>query len=152
MIAYSEFALALKSTIDYYAKQIADARGLPFIDIASPEFDTAITESDQPAICWEFQTFSESPMDPMYQVDLSIGAMTMLDPSQYISLDITGDVAQRFRVGTTIPIMDYSGDTLPTERAGSLIINANGLAPQQSDKVTGIRFIGVSAKALRMTG
>lgn len=151
MIPYSSFGLAVKSTIDYHAKQLANGLSLPFIDIASPEFETLVTESDQPAICWEFSSFIEAPRDPMFHIDFEIGAMTALDPAQYVSLGIAGAISNAFKIQTRIPIRDYSGVNAPTIDVGALYVMSNGMIPPQADKATGIRFVTVSAKVTRFT-
>lgn len=147
-MSYGTFSLSIKSTIDYLAKQIADAKGLPFLDLASAEFDAAIVESDQPAICWDFESIDESPRDPMWTCSFSIGAMAMLDPSQYISLDLVGLVSEKFCVGSSHEIYDYSGAT-KSELVGQFYVVSCGLAPAQQDQATNVRFVTVSVRAVR---
>ncbi len=149
-MSYQDFTLALKSTIDFQAKQLADAAGLPFLDLAASPLDQDIVESDQPAVCWEFATMAEMPQDPLWVAEFDVGAMTMLDPAQYISLDIIGQISEKFKQGTSIQIMDYSGAATPTQVLGSLYIVASGVSPQQSDRATGLRFVTVSARAVRV--
>lgn len=149
MSAYGQFSLVVKSTLDYLAKQVADSKGLPFIDLASPEFDTAVTGSDQPAICWEFADLREDPIDPLWTVSFEIGAMTFLDPAQYVSLDIVGAIADAFRQGTIFVVKDYSGVNMPTQVLGRGFITSSMITPQQSDKITGIRFVSVTARITR---
>jgi hypothetical protein len=147
-MSYADFSLSLKSTVDYLAKQIADERGLPFLDLASSEFDDAIIKSDQPAICWDFEGIDEFPRDPLWTCSFSIGAMAMLDPSQYISLDIVGIVSDKFRVGSCHFINDYSGDTV-VEGIGRFTVVSCGLAPAQQDTTTNVRFVAVTVRAVR---
>lgn len=148
-MSYATFSVSLKSTIDYLAKQIADARGLPFLDLASSEFDTAIVETDQPAICWDFASIDENPRDPMWSATFDIGAMTMLDPSQYISLDITGSVSDIFKIGESFDIKNYSGDVVSDTLEGRFYVVSCGLAPAQQDQATNVRFVSVSVRAVR---
>ena len=148
-MSYATFSLHLKSTIDFHAYNLATAKSLPFLDLAAASIDPAITESDQPAICWTFDDIQEFPIDPMWAASFDIGAMTMLDPSQYISLDIVGAIADAFKIGTSIDIYDYTGDTMPTEATGTLTVVSCGVAPQQQDKVTSVRFVRVSVRAVR---
>jgi hypothetical protein len=147
-MSYASFSVALKSTIDYHAKILADSKGLPFIDLASAEFDTAVIESDQPAICWDLESIDEHPIDPLYAASFSIGAMAMLDPSQYISLDLVGLVSSAFKIGSDYDIYNYSGDTVGTME-GKFRVIACGLAPVQQDQSTNVRFISVSIRAVR---
>lgn len=148
-MSYETFGLALKSTIDYHAKRVADGKGLPFMDLAAAQIDSSVIESDKPAVCWELGEFEEFPMDPMWMLSFDIGAMTALDPSQYISLDITGAISQMFRVGTSFDILDYSGEVLEPEVLGRFTITQTGAAPPQQDRIVNVRFIHVSAKAIR---
>lgn len=148
-MSYNTFSLALKSTIDYQAKLLADTKSLPFIDLAAESFDVDILESDQPAVVWEFASVTEDPMDPLYLVLFDIGVMTMADPSQYISLDYVSMFLDAFRAGRSFQIMDYSGDDAPTQVVGSLFIVSSAITPQQADRVAGLRFITVTARAAR---
>lgn len=142
------FAVSFKSTIDYLAKQVADAKGLPFLDLASDEFDKAIVESDRTAICWDLTSLDETPFDPMYTASFEIGAMTFLDPSQYNSLGIAGAMSEVFKVTTSYEIRDYSGDTA-SEIVGKFFVVSCGLAPVQQDQVTNVRFVSVVVRAVR---
>lgn len=148
-MSYAGFTLALKSTLDYHAKLLANSKGLPFIDLAGAPFESDILESDQPAICWEFATLAEAPIDPLWYAEFDVGAMTMLDPAQYVSLDIIGSLIDLFRPGKVFPIYDYSGVSMPTVRLGTLSIVSAGVASQQADRAVGVRFVSVSARAVR---
>lgn len=147
-MSYATFSLALKSTIDYLAKNLADTKGFPFFDLASAEFDTALVESGKPAICWDFESIDEMPRDPMWTCSFSIGAMALIDPSQYISLDIVGAISDAFKIGESYDIRDYSGD-LASGVVGRFMIVSCGLAPAQQDQATNVRFVMVSARAVR---
>jgi hypothetical protein len=148
-MSYSTFSLALKSTIDYIAKQVADSKSLPFIDLTASVLDPEVVESDQPAICWSMSSLDEHPFDPLWVASFEIGAITMLDPSQYISLDITGALTDVFRVGASFDIRDYSGAEIPTKLEGRFIIISSGIAPTQQDQETNLRFIVVTIRASR---
>lgn len=149
MSGYSDFPLAIKSTLDFYANQLAQSLSLPFIDLGADSFDSEITESDQPAICWEFSIVDESPRDPLWQVNFDIGAMTFQDPAQYISLGIVGKLSETFRVGNRFMIKDYHGVSAPVDGLGILTVTNVMGTPQHSDKLVGFRFVSVSAKAVR---
>jgi hypothetical protein len=148
-MSYATFSLHLKSTIDYHAYNLAQSKGLPFLDLAAATVDPAITESDQPAICWTFDDIGEFPQDPLWMASFDIGAMTLLDPSQYISLDIVGAIADAFKIGTEFDIYDFSGDDMPTEATGKMRVISCGVAPQQQDKETSVRFVRVGVVAYR---
>ena len=142
------FVLSLKSTIDFQAKTLADSLGLPFLDLASVFNENDLMESDQPVVCWEFTSIGEFPVDPMWYAEFEIGVMTMLDPSQYISLDVVGKIASHFSPNTSLPIFDYSGDVVSNE-LGRMLVASSGVTPQQSDRATGIRFVTVNVRATR---
>jgi hypothetical protein len=148
-MSYNTFSISLKSTIDYLAKQVADSKGLPFLDLAAAAFDPSVFESDQPAICWDLASIHEHPRDPMYTATFDIGAMTMLDPSQYISLDIVGDIANLFQVGVTLDIYDYSGAFTSVQKLGRMRVIQCGLSPSQQDAQTNVRFVTVTVMAVR---
>jgi hypothetical protein len=148
-MSYSKFTLALKSSLDFYAKQLADSKGMPFVDLAAETFSKEVLESDQPAICWDFSSVRVDPVDPMYTVMFDIGIMTFLDPSQYVALDLVSMFLDAFQVGKRFTIRDYSGVVTPTTDAGYMLITASAITPQQADSATGLRFVTVTAKAIR---
>ena len=150
-MSYNIFTLALKSTLDYEANLLAVSKGLPFIDLAAPSFDTSILESDRPAVCWEFSTIQEDPIDPLWLCSFDIGVMTMLDPSQYVSLDLVSMFLNAFKTGTRFVIKDYSGSLAPTQVLGYLHVISSGVVQQQADQSTGLRFVAVTARATRNT-
>jgi hypothetical protein len=145
----SRFILAMKSTLDYEAKLIADSRGLPFIDLDAENFETELLESDEFAVCWQFASATEDPMDPLYVVLFDVGVMGMLDPAQYISLEHLSIFLDHFKSGMTFQIKDYSGTEMPVEVLGTLFVTGSAITPQQSDRATGIRFVTVTARASR---
>lgn len=148
-MSYSNFTVAIKSTLDFEAKKLADSRSLAFVDLAAESFSSDILESDQLSVCWDFASLQEDPFDPMYTVMFDIGVMAFLDPSQYVSLDLVSMFLDSFRIGKRFQIFDYSGDNLPTQAVGSLYVVASAVTPQQADKATSLRFVSVTAKALR---
>ena len=148
-MSYETFAKALKSTIDFNAKQLADELDLPFLDLSDIAIDPAVIDSDQPAICWELDSIEEYPIDPLWSADFDIGAMTILDPSQYTSFGISGAIANKFKKGVSYEIFDYSGATVPTQSEGRFFVTHCGTTPQQQDQLTNLRFVSVSIRATR---
>jgi hypothetical protein len=151
-MSYATFSVALKSTIDFLTKEVADGKSLPFFDFASPEFDMTLVAPEKPAIFWDFTGLDETPFDPLYTASFDVGAMTMLDPSQYISLDIIGAISEKFRVGTSHDIYDYSGDVASNVFEGRFHIVSCGLSPSQQDQSTNVRSVSVVIKVLRNVG
>lgn len=148
-MSYGSFNLALKSTIDFYAKNLADALGYPFADLAGAPLNTSIFESDQPAICWEYESLHEDPRDPLWYAEFHIGAITRLDPAQYLSLDIVGEIQDLFKVGNRFMIRDYSGPSSPIVDEGAFIVVSSGVSPQQTDQVVMTRFVSIGIRANR---
>jgi len=144
------FPAAIKSTLDYRAKLIADGLGLPFLDLDTALIDSEVIESDQPAVCWEFTGIEESPKDPLWLVAFDIGAMTMADPAQYVSLGVVGALVDFFHSNMRIVIRDYTGVNMPVIDLGYLSVHSVGVTPQQKDKLAGFRFISVTARASRV--
>ena len=145
----SKFHLYLKSSIDHKAVQIANTLGIPVVDLDSSGLVAELLESDAPAVVWAMGNLTEAPMDPLWFLDFDIGAKTSHDPAQYKSMDITGVLADAFRVGTTIQVRDYTGDTPGTEVHGEVIINGVAASPSQPDRLSGVRLINVQARAVR---
>jgi hypothetical protein len=144
-----QFILDIKSTLDFEAKRIADSLALPFVDLAAESFDSDVLESDEPAIVWDFSSLMEDPQDPMYTVMFDLGVMTFMDPAQYVGLGLIGKFQNAFTVGSRFVVKDYSGDNLPSVSTGTLMVTAISLTPQQADRATGLRFVSVTAKAIR---
>jgi len=148
-MSYNTFSLAIKSTLDFTAKRLADSKALAFVDLSAAEFSPEVMESDKPAVVWEFATLSEDPRDPLWLCTFDIGIMTFLDPSQYLSLDLISMFLDAFKAGSTFQIFDYSGDVAPTQTVGSMYVIASGVSPHQADSATGLRFVTVTARAIR---
>jgi len=148
-MSYDTFPLALKSTIDKYAKQLADSKAINYLDLDGTLLQATLLESDQPALGWSLSTMVESPRDPMWYLEFEIGGITSIDPAQYTALDIVSLVRSVFYQGAELPIMDYSGVDQPTERLGDLIISSTSISPQQFDRAAGLRMVVVQARALR---
>jgi len=143
-----DFALVLKSTIDYYAKQIADSKGLPFVDLDSMIANGQTLQSDQPSVCWDLGNLIEDPRDPLWLVTFNVGAITGLDPAQYVSLDLIGEFVDIFKSGSTFQIMDYSQASMPTQILGTMFVISSAVAPQEQDRAAGVRYVTVTARAV----
>lgn len=149
---YSEFTLATKSTLDYHIKKLADQKGLGFIDLDVDLYNAELAESDAPAFCWEFANFFEAPIDPLYSLEFDVGVRATKDPAQYMSLAMAGEVKQLFRPSAIFTIMDYSKVAAPLLEMGKLYIANSAVAPMQGDRIVGLRFVSVSARAVRVVG
>lgn len=145
----SKFPLAVKSTIDYIAMQIASPINLTVVDMDAAGLFAELLESDETAIVWAIGSLSEAPMDPLWYVDFDIGVKTSLDPAQYKSLDVLGALTNTFKVGMQFEIKDYSGDEVG-DLYGSLFISSVITSPSQPDRLSGIRLINVQARVMRI--
>ena len=145
----SKFHLYLKSSIDQKAVQIANALGVAVVDLDSSGLVAELLESDAPAVVWAMGNLTEAPMDPLWYLDFDIGAKTSHDPAQYKSMDITGVLADAFRVGTTIPVKNYTGTSPGTDIHGEVIVSSVAASPSQPDRLSGVRLINVQARAVR---
>lgn len=148
-MSYMSFPLDLKSTLDFQVSSLASNLGLPFVDLAASSFDSSILESDQPAICWEFATIQEHSIDPMWLVTFDVGAITHLDPSQYLSLNIVGNLLEKFKQGNRIEIYDYTQATVSPLQLGAMTVTQTNVIAQQQSEASGVRFVTVTANALR---
>jgi hypothetical protein len=144
----SKFPLAVKSTIDYVAMQIATPLNLAVVDMDAAGLFAELLESDDTAIVWAIGSLSEAPMDPLWYVDFDIGVKTSLDPAQYKSLDVLSVLTNTFKVGQQFAIKDYSGDEVGAQY-GSLFISNVMASPSQPDRLSGIRLVNVQARAMR---
>ena len=144
----AKFPLCVKSTIDYVTMQLANELDLPVVDMDSAGLFAELLESDAPAIVWAIGSLSEAPIDPLWYVDFDIGAKTSLDPAQYKSLDVLGELSAAFKVGAEVVIRDYTGDTAGAP-AGTLFLSAVVASPSQPDRLSGVRLLNVQARAIR---
>lgn len=144
----NKFPLHVKSTIDYLANQVAEGLSLPVVDMDSAGLVAELLDSDQTAIVWAIGTLSEAPADPLWFLDFDIGVKTSLDPAQYKSLDVLGELSAAFKVGAEVVIRDYTGDTAGAP-AGTLFLSAVVASPSQPDRLSGVRLLNVQARAIR---
>lgn len=144
-----KFPLFVKSSIDHLAVQLADSNDLPVVDLDSAGLVAELMESDQTAIVWAIGGLSEGPMDPLWFLDFDIGVKTSHDPAQYKSLDVTSLLTDVFRVGSSIPVRDYSGDTASEQVYGEIFITNTVASPLQPDRLSGVRLLNVQARVIR---
>jgi hypothetical protein len=146
----SKFPLAVKSTIDYVAMQIATPLNLAVVDMDAAGLFAELLESDDTAIVWAIGSLAEAPMDPLWYVDFDIGVKTSLDPAQYKSLDVLSSLTDTFKVGKIVEVRDYSGDVAGTAIEGRLFVSSVTASPSQPDRLSGIRLINVQCRVMRI--
>lgn len=141
--------MSLKSTIDKIGSDIATAidPDLDFVNIDDPVNTEQILASDEDALIWQILHMGEEPRDPMYSVEFGIGAKTSADAGNYDMMGILDAIGDHLYEGAEFPVKDYSGATASAQN-GYLYISGVVVDPQQFDRVSGIRFMSVSARAL----
>lgn len=147
---FNEFLRAVKFTIDYYGKQLASSMGIPdFVDLDDTVNVSGVLTSTKPCLVWRFTTMDEDPLDPLWYLTFVIGAKTTRDPSNYDMLGLMSGITEIFPVGESFFIRDWSGDTTPTQKLGSMLITASGTDQQLQDVQSGVRLLAVEARLVR---
>lgn len=147
----SDFYSYVKSTIDKAGVDIANAfqGGIAFVDLDDAVKTQALLESDDDAVVWELLTLSESPADPMYELQFGIGAKTTADAGNYQLSDLIDAVHTQFKVRESVDVIDYSPGGDAATKRGYIYITDISVDPQLFDKASGIRLISVSGKVIR---
>lgn len=148
-MSYSTFSLALKSTIDKKVYDLATTKSVGYFDLDTALTDIAFLESDAPGLGWSLLTLVEFPRDPLWSVEFEVGGKTSKDPAQYLVLDIVSMVLDAFTTGTTVDVLDYSGEDAPTTVMGELFITNVSVMPSQLDRSSGFRMVNIQGKVLR---
>jgi len=143
------FLLAIKSTIDKLAGELATTEGLSLIDLDNTVEMQELFSSEDNAVVWEYGTLAAEPRDPLYMLTFNIGARTVKDSANYNILSLTGKVQELFKVCSRIEVKDYSG-LVESGVMGYIMPNHAAVTPQQYDKVSGIRMMTVTARAQRL--
>lgn len=149
----SDFLSMVKSTIDHHGVTIAQAyapEDLAFVDVDDTIRMQQMLESLQGAIIWQMVTFEEAPADPLYTLIFGIGARTTQDPGRYGMMSMLGAVQQVFNVGEPVDIFDFSPGGDGVTKQGFMYVTNVAVDPQLDDKESGMRFVSVAAKVVRM--
>lgn len=145
----SNFALAVKSTLDKVVFDLATAKSVQYFDLDSEIFAENMLLTDDSALGWSLVGLTESPMDPLWDIEFDVCGKTTIDPAQYVSLDLISAVNEKFKQGVSFDVKDYSTPTPPTQVLGQILITGLQVRPQHFDKTAGFRTVGVTAKAMR---
>jgi hypothetical protein len=155
------YLLELKSTLDALAVQVKDylvAVGGPTLaNLTAVELDNLVQsdehlKSANPVIVWTFGTLRESPKDPLYVFNFSIGVKTNQDDGNYLLAQVFAALSEVFQIDKSFPVLDYSvddGDLDATDRKGFLLVSEIGSTPQLFDNQSGIRLWDITAKCVR---
>ncbi len=148
-----QFTVALKSSIDKILVDIALAEGVEFVDLDDAVNTEALFKTQKDAIVWEFNVLQESPRDPLYAAAFNVGARTVEDSSNYDILKLSGALGEVFKEGNSIDIYDYTPETGPLgDKGGYFMVSEITMNPQLYDRMSGIRMITVSGRAVRTLG
>ena len=141
------FTLALKSTIDKILADYAQLQGINVIDLDDPVLSSELFKSHADAVVWRLMTVTPEP-DPMYGVSFIVGARTVRDLSNYNLLSLVGGLSDTFDEGKSVPIYDYSGDTV-SDRKGVMLVTQVIMDPQIEKDNSGVRFVQIDGKCIR---
>lgn len=145
----NDFFLAVKSTLDKEAYDLSVSLGTQAADMDDTVKAQEILSKPDAAIIWQLISVDEVPLDPMYEVAFVIGAKTTNDSGNYDLLQFNSNVNDKFYKGARISVKDYSGASASAEE-GYLFVTDVGLAPQQFENESGIRFLSILAKGVRI--
>jgi len=148
-MSQDQFLLDIKSTLDKIAKDKADELGVRMIDLDNTVETQELFSSEDDAIVWEYGTLAPDPRDPLYVLTFNIGGRTVKDSANYTMLGINGTVQELFEPCKRLEIKNYSG-VVESEIRGFLNITQVIVSPQQYDKVSGVRMMSVTARAMRL--
>ena len=147
-----DFVVALKSTLDREGKQIADTLGVEhFVDLDDSVNATEALTGPDDVVMWRLLTYDDSPVDPLYQVGFVMGIKTSADPSNYRLLTFMGEVKDRFEVGDSMFVKDWTGTAEPTVDLGRLFFVTSGIDTQALEADSGFRLLPVTAMVQRFT-
>jgi hypothetical protein len=145
----SDFYLAVKSTIDRIAVDLATALSIGFVELDDTVNVERLLSSPADLVVYQMVGMDEAPKAPLYMVTFSIGAKTTTDPANYDLAEIVSAVKAVVNKGASFQVKDYSSGTAPpTEVVGSLLITSTGVDPQMFDGASGIRMLSVRAAAM----
>jgi hypothetical protein len=140
----------VKSTIDKAGVDIAQAYSgtTEFVDLDDTVAVDELLAGDKEAIVWELLSLTESPMDPLYNINFGIGAKTTLDAGNYNMSDLLDAVHTVFKKGGSLDIKDYTPGGDGSTKHGYVYISDVSIDPQLFDKASGIRLISITGSAV----
>lgn len=155
-MASREILMAFKSTLDKLVGDLAaelsaaapSANPVKFFDMDDHEGLRQVQASAEHALVYQYMTLAEDPSHPLYQAEFVVGAKTSQDSGNYAMTDLLTDIQGRFTKGAYFDLMDYSGETMPTELLGSMMLISCTPSPQMFENSAGIRVFQISAKVM----
>ena len=144
----TDFVTAFKSTIDKIGKDLADAKGLPFIDMDDITKSSELLHSSRDALVWEFLVFDPAPVDPLYSFVFRIGSRAVKVAANYTSLGLLDALQKVFPISSRHEIRNMSG-AVAGPVVGIIHITDLRIDPQQHDKDSAIRMISITGKCVK---
>lgn len=144
-----DFYLAVKSTIDKIAHDLATSKGIEAVEIDDVTNVENALASPADLVMFQFVDMQPEPADPLYALQFEIGIKTTADKGNYDLARLLSSVQDTVATDNTFHFRDYSTPTPPTEDVGYMYITGVQTDPQAFDGASGIRLQSVYAKAVR---
>ena len=143
----SEFVNDVKSTLDKLMTDAVTSLLPTYPTLKGVEVDNLmqtdeVVKGTSPALLWQLLTVAPHPRDPLYRVEFLVGVKTVSDAGNYLMSALMAELGERFAVGESVPVGDYSGSVAVTN-TGYLVFGKASMAPQQYDHMSGFRFYSV---------
>jgi hypothetical protein len=143
------FMLAIKSTLDTLMVELAAVKSVPYLDLDDTTKTPDVLGKNEPALIGEFGTLEESPIDPLYNGSVRVGARTCDDPANYKILELAGTLNDKFSRGSVIPIFEMFG-SVPGPKVGTMTITSTEVVEQNYDVLSNFRLMNVTFRAQRL--
>lgn len=151
-----EIWMALKSSLDKIVGDLAEqlsltasaANPVRCFDLDDLEGLRQIQAGAEHALAYQLIALAPTPRHPLYSCEFLVGVKTTSDPGNYAMADLLGDVGSLFTSNSVFDLMDWSGDTPPTEQLGSLYVLSAEPAPQVFEQQAGIRLYHVRGRVM----
>jgi hypothetical protein len=137
------FYQAVKSTLDYTIKSLANSHSLDYIDLDGAFTMEELYASSVPAMAWSLVSFDEAPRAPLYRLEILVGGKTTADPSQYTSAEIISYLQGVFSIGSDLTVKDYTQEDMPTVALGDCYVVGFGVDSALTDGRSGLRLARV---------
>jgi hypothetical protein len=145
----TDFYVAVKSTIDKLAVDIAASLSIDFVEMDDTVNIDEKLASPADMVVYQMVGMEESPMDPLWTLHVQVGGKTTGDSANYDLADIIAGIRTFISKGESIDVMDYSGVSAPTVKEGYIVFTDVAVDPQAFDGASGIRMLNVNAGAVR---
>lgn len=149
----SDFVSHVKSTLDKAMTDAVTALSSTYPTLKGVEVDNLmqtdeVMKGTSPALLWQLLTVAPHPRDPLYRVEFLIGVKTVSDAGNYLMSALMAELGERFPVGGSLAVGDYSGSTAVTN-TGYIVFGSMTMVPQQYDHMSGYRFYSMVAVGAR---